>query len=90
MANPILAALNRPNEQSQPSNSNPLTPAPPQQQNSPSIETLRQGAMSTLQQYGGDGQKAFFAECQKKGIDPNYALKQAQIMFNQAFGGNKR
>lgn len=62
----------------------------PTQPNNPIGNPAQQEAMAILRQYGGDGQKAFYAECQRRGIDPNYALKQAQIMFNQMYGGNGR
>ena len=50
----------------------------------------RNRAVSTIQQYGGDGQKAFYAECQRMGIEPNAALQQIKLMYNQIYGGNGR
>ena len=83
MANPILAAMNRQNVQSNPTN-------PTEANSNPITSQAQNEAIAKIKQYGGDGQKAFFAECQRMGIDPNYALQQIKVMFNQMYGGNSK
>jgi len=39
-------------------------------QNNPQMQQV----MSTVQQYGGDPQKAFYALCQQRGVNPNEIL----------------
>ena len=75
--NPIMAALNKGSTTvaGQAGQTNPQTITP----------EMQQQAMQTIQQYGGDGQKAFYAECQRRGIDPQKALPQIQAMFKQMF-----
>lgn len=33
-----------------------------------------QNAMNIINQYGGDGQRAFYETCKQRGIDPNQIL----------------
>ena len=77
--NPILAALNKqaPQQPQQAYNVNPMSLL-----NTPQAQ---QNAINTINSYGGDGRKAFFGECQKRGIDPNQALEKAQMLFKQMF-----
>lgn len=59
-------------------------------ENNPFTPEAIQNAKATLAQYGGNGQQAFYAECQRRGIDPNQALPQIQKLFNQLYGGNAK
>ena len=57
--------------------SNPIAALQNMALNNPQIQT----ALNIIQQNGGNAQQAFYAEAQRRGIDPAQAMQQAQSMM---------